>query len=359
MTSQWQATELSLLVAARGGFGYGQKNLTNDSKTVCKMSEDKPEIDGDQAFRRKQVLGDGYDPAFSGALSFMRRKYTRDLTGVDVAVTGIPLDTTVTNRSGARFGPEAVRKGSTQIALPPQFPCKFSLFDHLAVVDYGDCLLNLHRPETIARDITAHAREIISTGTSMLSIGGDHFMTYPLLKAHYEVHGAMSLIHFDAHQDTWEPDGDNDLNHGTMFTHAVREGLIDPARSIQIGIRTVSDYIGFTILDAPWVHTHGPQAVVKKIREVVGDKNKTYLTFDIDCLDPAFAPGTGTPAAGGLSSAQALEIIRSLGFVNFIGMDIVEVAPAYDHAEITAIAAATLAADYLALLAIKKRDSQT
>jgi len=193
----------------------------------------------------------------------------------------------------------------------------------------------------------------LDSGTEMLTFGGDHFITYPLLRAHAEKFGPIALVHFDAHTDTW-PDEDGRLDHGTMFSRAIKEDLIDTKHSIQIGIRTHnSNTKGVTILDAPWVHKHGADKVIKKIIEVVKDR-PAYLTFDIDGLDPAYAPGTGTPVAGGLTSAQALAIIRGLDGLNFIGADVVEVAPAYDHAEITAIAAATIAHDYLVLRAKQK-----
>lgn len=161
-------------------------------------------------------------------------------------------------------------------------------------------------------------------------------------------------MHFDAHPDTWDDTGEP-LNHGTMFTRAVKQGIVDPKHSAQIGIRTIADDVGFNIFNAPWVHENGVKALVENVKEIVGDR-PAYLTFDIDCLDPAYAPGTGTPVAGGLTSHQALSIIRGLQSVNWVGMDIVEVAPAFDHAEITAIAAATIAHDYLCLLANKKKE---
>ena len=177
--------------------------------------------------------------------------------------------------------------------------------------------------------------------------------TYPLLRAHAAKYGPIALVHFDAHTDSW-PDEDGRLDHGTMFSRAIKENLIDTEHSIQIGIRTHnSNTKGTTILDAPWVHENGVKKVIKKIIDVVKDR-PAYLTFDIDGLDPAYAPGTGTPVAGGLTSAQALGIIRGLGDINFIGADVVEVAPAYDHAEITAILAATIAHDYLVLRAQQK-----
>ena len=189
----------------------------------------------------------------------------------------------------------------------------------------------------------------------MLTFGGDHYITYPLLKAHAEKFGApLSLIHFDAHSDTWPDEGADTMNHGTMFRRAVNEGLIDPKHSVQVGIRTWNDdTLGIHALDAPWIHAHGPGAALERIAALVGER-PAYLTFDIDCLDPAFAPGTGTPVPGGLSTAQALQIVRGLEPVHLVGMDVVEVAPAYDQSEITALAAAHIAADLLCVLRNRK-----
>lgn len=308
---------------------------------------------GDNAFTAESLYGLEVEPTYAGALSFMRRKYTRELTGVDVAVTGVPMDLATTNRPGARFGPAGVRRASANLAWAQPYPWKINPFDHLAVIDYGDCLFDFGRPGLITGEIVEHARRIIDSGASMLTLGGDHFITYPLLKAHAAVHGQLSLIHFDAHSDTWR-DEDGRVDHGTMFFHAAQEKIIDPARSVQIGLRTHNDEThGFTILDAGWVHGNGPAAVVAEIKRIVGD-NKAYLTFDIDCLDPSFAPGTGTPVCGGLSSWQALEIIRGMVGLNIVGMDVVEVAPAYDISDITALAAATVAAEYLCVRATNK-----
>jgi agmatinase len=180
-------------------------------------------------------------------------------------------------------------------------------------------------------------------------------MTYPLLKAHVAKHGKpLSLIQFDAHCDTWPKPESDSLNHGCMLYYAINEGLIDPKTSIQIGIRTYNDdFMGVKILDANWVHRHSIENVVEQIKDRVGN-NPTYLTFDIDCLDPAFAPGTGTPVCGGLSTAQAIAIIRELCSINYVGMDIVEVSPPFDHADITSLAAATLGYELLVLLRNKK-----
>ena len=313
------------------------------------------EIVGDGAIRRTSLYGSCPENTYAGVLSFMRRNYTRDLTGVDVVISGVPLDLATTFRPGARLGPAAVRAASVQLAELLAFPWGFDPFEKLAVIDYGDCWFDAHNPLTIAPSIVEHARTILASGAKMLTLGGDHFITYPLLKAHAEKFGKpLSLIHFDAHCDTWPDDNPDSLNHGTMFYKAVKEGLIDPATSVQVGLRTWNeDFLGIHVIDAPWVHAHGPEAVLDRIISIVGT-NPTYLTFDIDCLDPAFAPGTGTPVAGGLSSAQALHIIRGMGPVNLVGMDVVEVAPPFDQSEITALAAAHIAVDLLCVLRNQK-----
>jgi agmatinase len=310
---------------------------------------------GDGAIRREGLYGSNPEHTYSGVLSFMRRKYTRDLTGADVVVSGVPLDIATTFRPGARLGPAAIRAASVQLAELKLFPWGFDPFKDLAVIDYGDCWFDAHNPLTIPASIVEHSRTILASGARMLTFGGDHFITYPLLKAHAEkLGGPLSLIHFDAHCDTWSDDNAASLNHGTMFYKAINEGLIDPKHSVQIGIRTWNeDFMGMNVIDAPWVHDHGPKAVLERIHEVVGNR-RAYLTFDIDCLDPAFAPGTGTPVAGGLSSAQALQIVRGMEPFNLIGMDVVEVAPPYDQSEITAIAAAHVAADLLAVMRNRK-----
>lgn len=308
---------------------------------------------GDQAFLKDDPLGRWPELTHAGALSFLRRKYSRDLKGIDVAVSGIPYDGAVTYRSGARLGPRAIRAASVQLAELKAFPFGFDPFATLAVADMGDCFVDPHYPEDVIPTIEAHIAKILAAGVSPLSLGGDHFVTYPILRAMAKHHGPVALLHFDAHPDTWPDDGKR-LDHGSMFLRAKNEGLLKVEHSMQVGIRTYNDSdFGFDILTAPWIHRNGVDAAIDAIVQRVGDA-KVYLTFDIDCLDPAFAPGTGTPVAGGLSSAQALDIVRGLGALNFVGMDVVEVAPAYDVSEITAIAAATLAHDYLCLLAEKK-----
>lgn len=307
----------------------------------------------DQAFQRKTLLRTKHEMTYGGALSFMRRKYTRKLQGVDIAISGIPFDSATSFRPGARFGPSAIRAGSVQLAELLSYPDGIDPFESLSVIDYGDCSLDYGFPNQIVKQVEKHANTILNANVSMLTFGGDHFISYPLLRAHANKYGPVALVHFDAHPDTWD-DEDGRIDHGTMFSRALKEGLIDTKHSIQIGIRTYSPNQDIKILDAQWVHEHGNKAVIEQIINVV-EHHPCYLTFDIDCLDPAFAPGTGTPVAGGLSSTQAITILRGLHPLNFIGADVVEVAPAYDHAETTAIAAASIAYEYLVIQAKKQQ----
>lgn len=313
-------------------------------------------VQNDQAITRPSLYGTAAEATYAGITSFMRRRYSRDLTGVDLVVSGVPFDTATTNRPGSRFGPRAIRAASVQMAWARHWPWEFDPFEVLATVDYGDCEFDHGVPQDTPAAIEAHADRILAAGCGMLTLGGDHFISYPLLKAHARRHGALSLVHFDAHSDTWPDDELQRIDHGTMFYHAAREGLVDPARSVQVGLRTTNDdTLGFQVLDARQVNRSTPEAIAEAIRARVGD-HPVYLTFDIDCLDPAFAPGTGTPVCGGLSSHQALEILRGLRGINLVGMDVVEVSPPYDHAEMTALAGATLAMEMVCLYAAAKRE---
>jgi agmatinase len=312
-------------------------------------------IPGDAAFRRKTLKGSSIEASYAGALSFMRRKYTRDLKGVDVAVTGIPFDQAVTNRPGTRFGPEGVRRASVQHAWGPVWPWRFDPFETLAVVDYGDCFFDWGRKQDVPRTIERHIRGIIDKDVTPLTIGGDHFVTYPVLKALAKKHGPLGFIHFDAHRDV-EPDEGGRIDHGTMFNYAVNEGVIDAKRAIQVGIRTCyagEKTYGMEVMFADEVQAKSADEVAKAILKRVGEA-PTYLTFDIDFLDPAYAPGTGTPVPGGMSSFQALAIIRALKGLELVGMDVVEVSPPYDHADMTSNAGAMIALELLCLKAWAK-----
>lgn len=309
---------------------------------------------GDAAFMRERPYGASYEPTYSGALSFLRTRYTRDLTGADIAVTGIPFDLATTGRSGARFGPRGIRAASTNLAWDWPQGWDFNPLDKLAVVDAGDCVFDPGRPESWLEKMEEHARAILAEDTAMLTLGGDHFITYPLIRAHAAKYGPLSLIHFDAHSDTWE-DEEGRIDHGTMFYHAKEQGLIVPERSIQLGLRTHNSKThGFNMIRAPEFCRMEPDAIAKAVKEKVGD-HPAYLTFDIDCLDPVYAPGTGTPCAGGPTTRQVLDVLRALEGVNIIGMDVVEVAPIYDVSEITSLAAATIAYQMLALYAAKHK----
>ncbi len=293
--------------------------------------------------------GMGAVPTYSGFLSLFRRAATRSLNGVDIVSWGIPYDLAVTNRPGARFGPRAIREISSNLAWEgAAWPWGFDPFESLAMIDYGDCEFDPGKPESVIAAIEEQAASIISEVPFLISMGGDHSVSYPLIKAHAAKHGPVALVQIDAHSDTWAED-EKRIDHGTMFYHAINEGFIDSAHSVQIGIRTLnsSDH-GCTVLDANWVHSNGIMAVVDKVREVVKDK-PVYLSFDIDGLDPAFAPGTGTPVSGGLSTWQGQTLIRNLVDIDVVGMDLVEVAPAYDHSGITALAAASLLLDFICL----------
>ena len=306
---------------------------------------------GDHAINRESLYGTTSEPTYAGVTSFMRRKYTQDLEGVDLVVSGVPLDTATTNRPGTRLGPRGIRAASSMIAWERPYGTEVDPFDKLAVIDYGDCFFDFGRPETVPAAIEEHAFSIIDQGPALLSLGGDHFISWPLIKAHVRKHGGpLSLIHFDAHSDTWA-DEDGRVDHGTMFWHAAREGLVDPQHSVQIGLRTTNDdTLGFNVLDGPWVQENGIAAVIEETRAHVGDR-PVYLTFDIDCLDPSYAPGTGTPVCGGLTTHQASAILRGLCGINLIGMDLVEVAPIYDVGEITSLAGATLSMEMINMYA--------
>jgi agmatinase len=306
----------------------------------------------DTALTATGLRGRSYELFYAGALSFLRRRYMKDLAAVDVAVTGIPLDLATTNRPGARFGPRAIREASTLLPWSRPYNWPMEVLDILSVVDYGDCSWDFDH-ERCSEAIEAHVATILRSGAAALCMGGDHFISYPVLRAHAAKHGPLSLIHFDAHTDTWRIGEARRMSHGTMFSYAADEGLVVPARSIQIGIRTVNDdLLGFQVRDATWVHRHGAAETIAEIKRIVG-ANKCYITFDVDCLDPAFAPGTGTPVCGGLSTGVALDILRGIAGINLVGMDVVEVAPTYDVGGITALAAATIAYSMLALYACR------
>lgn len=309
----------------------------------------------DDAFTRQNMRGCSFENTFGGATSFLRRRYTKDLTGVDIAVTGVPFDQAVTNRTGTRMGPRAIREASALQAFDPPYGWDFNVMDDFSIVDYGDVAFDYAKVSDFPDALTNHIRTILNAGAASLTLGGDHYISFPILKAYAEKYGPLSLLQFDAHTDTWADDDMDRIDHGTMFYKAVKLGLVDPARSVQVGIRTNNeDTMGVNIIDAREVHDTGTAAVVKKIKDILGN-HATYVTFDIDCLDPAFAPGTGTPVWGGLSSGQAASILRDISGINMVGGDVVEVSPPFDPTGATAIAGAHVATELLQLWGATRR----
>ncbi|WPC76140.1 agmatinase [Vibrio porteresiae] len=293
---------------------------------------------------------------YSNAMTFVRRPYVRDPIDVeaDVVVLGVPLDMATSGRPGARMGPDAIRKASVNLAWEgKKFPWDFSLFDRINVIDSGDLVFDCGDAEDFTYRLEAAAGEILKSGKTLLALGGDHFITLPILRAYAKHFGEMALVHFDAHTDTYA--NGSAYDHGTMFYHAPKEGLISAKHSIQIGIRTEykAENHAFNVINAMEANDLTADEIVAQIKAVVGDR-PVYFTFDIDCLDPAFAPGTGTPVCGGMTSDKILKIIRKLKDVNIVGMDVVEVSPPYDQSEVTALAGATIALELLYTWASKR-----
>jgi len=270
-----------------------------------------------------------------------------------ICVAGIPYDLGTSNRPGARFGPAAIRQASRML-VDGDHPANWGDPAELDLADIGD--LRIAHGDILGSLAKIEAQAAVTK--HLVALGGDHTVTLGLLRALARREGPLALVHFDAHVDTWPDSFGLAWGHGSPFYHAIEEGLIDPHRTVQIGIRSpmhkdVHDWTvgkGVTIIFADEVHEAGPAAAAERIRGVIGDA-LGYLTFDVDALDPAFAPGTGTPEVGGLATWQARAILRRLAGLRFAGMDVVEVSPPYDVSEITALAAATLAWDYIALLA--------
>lgn len=301
-----------------------------------------------------------YMPAFADLRTFLRLPHTKDLQGADVAIVGVPFDTGASLRVGARFAPGAIRMASA--GLRPYHP-HFRLYPARAVraVDYGDVsVLPGWARETF--DLLAETMGAALPATCVpIFLGGDHSISLPCLRAVARHTGPLALVHFDAHTDTWPAQSGQPLGHGTPFRRALEEGLIDPARSIQVGLRgpvldegdpDMPRQLGFQVVDMDEAAGMSPDALARAIRQRVGD-GPVYLSFDIDAVDPAFAPGTGTPEVGGFTSREILAVLRRLAGLPFAGFDLVEFLPAYDPAGVTAILAANLVFEFLALAAVR------
>lgn len=289
------------------------------------------------------------DTGYANVFSFVGLPLSRDLelAGLDAVVMGIPYDLGTSGRAGARSGPSGIRQASANLRWEGQrWPWAFRLDDRLQAIDYGDVQYSFGNSADMLAQVEMHAARIAAAGKTLVSLGGDHFVTLPLLRAHAATHGKLALIHFDAHTDTYAQHQEYD--HGSMFYRAPREGLIDTGRSVQIGIRTDYDRDAheFQVIDADQANEQSARDIISAIRARVGE-TPAYLTFDIDCLDPAFAPGTGTPVVGGLSTSKALRILRGLADLNIVGFDVMEVSPAYDQSQLTALAGASLALEFL------------
>ena len=303
----------------------------------------------DHAFTRDDPRGPSHENTFAGATSFLRRRYSKDLAGADIAVTGIPFDQAVTNRPGTRLGPRTIREASALQSPDAPYGWGYDPLSEFTILDYGDMAFDYARVAAFPAALTAHVGAILDAGAAAIALGGDHFITLPILRAHAERLGPLSVLQIDAHTDTWIDDDMDRIDHGTMMGKAVKLGFVDPTRSVQVGIRTENpDTMGFNIIDAREVHEAGPAAAARKTRDILGD-HPTYITFDIDALDPAFAPGTGTPVWGGLSSAQAAVFLRDIAGVNMVGGDVVEVSPPFDTTGATAIAGAHVATELICL----------
>jgi agmatinase len=300
-------------------------------------------------------------PRFTGPSTFFRLPLVRDLAGVDVAVVGVPFDTGVTYRIGGRFGPNAVRAAS--VMLRPYNPnLDVKPFEVLSCVDYGDVAIVPGFTDRSYEAITRDVAPIVDAGVVPLLVGGDHACTLPHLRA-TRSRGPVAVIDFDSHTDAWDSYFGEKYNHGTWMRRAIEEGLVDVGRSIEVGLRgplydaddwtSLRSELGLDYLTTEDVLRIGPEETARRIRERVGEAT-AFITFDIDVVDPAFAPGTGTPEPGGLSAHDALAIVRALRGIEFVGFDVVEVIPAYDPAAQTAFLAANLAYEMVSLVALRR-----
>jgi len=301
-------------------------------------------------------------PRFSGVRTFMRLPNTQDLENADAAVVGAPFDTGASFRAGARFGPEGIR--SVSHLLRPYNPSQdVQIFEHLSVIDYGDVPIVPGYIEESYEKIGEGLKEIHNAGVVPIVLGGDHSIALPELRAAAAVHGPLALLQFDSHADTWDEYFGKKFNHGTVFRRAIEEGLLIPENSIQVGMRgslydqgdlEASRELGFDLLTTDAVRKLGIEETIDRIRGRVGDA-KVYVSFDVDFVDPAFAPGTGTPEVGGFSSREAQEFVRGLVGLEIVGSDLVEVYPPYDGpGQATALLAANVAFELLSQIAYWK-----
>ena len=304
-------------------------------------------------------------PKFAGIKTYMRLPHLHPLGEIDFAVAGIPWDGAASYRTGQRLGPDAIRKVSVTLR-PYNFAQGVGIFEHCAGVDYGDVSVVPGYIEDTYDKIEAELCPLVEAGVIPVGMGGDHSISLPELRAISKTHGPVALIDFDSHTDTNDQYFGRPYYHGSMFRRAVEENILLPANSIQVGMRgsvysknayDESTSLGFKVITMSAVREMGLQRLIKIIKGRVG-QNKVFVTFDIDVVDPAFAPGTGTPEVGGFTSSEAIDLIRGLKGLNFAGFDVVEVLPDYDVAEITALLAANIIYEFLSLIALNKRNDR-
>ncbi|MGB0387866.1 MAG: agmatinase [Ardenticatenaceae bacterium] len=305
-----------------------------------------------------QTFGTGF-AAFAGIPSFMRQPISRDLSDVDVAIVGVPFDSGATTlRSGTRMGPRKIREYSLLIE-GFHHVYKLNPIDMLNVVDYGDVNVELVNIEANIEMVSKQVSHIVNSGATVIALGGDHSISYPLLKAHAQKYGPVAVVHFDSHTDTEA----GYHNHGTPFADAIKAGAIDTSAYLQVGIRgpwypidpiAEAQALGVEVLTIDECFEMGIRAVIKHIQQKMQGK-QVYVSLDIDSVDPAYAPGTGTPEVGGFTSYQILQLVRGLKGLDLIGFDLVEVNPSYDHGGITSILGANLAYEFLSLTALRKK----
>jgi agmatinase len=301
-------------------------------------------------------------PRFSGIKTFMRLPHVKTTEGVDIAIVGVPFDTGASYRVGARFGPEAIRNVSALLRHHNEV-LDVSIFEHCSVVDWGDLPVNPGYVEDSYNMIEDGIIPILEGGVTPILLGGDHSVTLPELRAMNKVHGPVALIQFDSHSDTGDKRFGRKYTHGTPFRRAIEEELLLVDHSIQVGMRgsiysrdslNDSRKLGFELVTSVEAHEQGIGELVERIVDRVGDE-KVFVTFDIDFVDPAFAPGTGTPEVGGFSSREALQVVRGLKGLNLEGFDLVEVLPQYDPSQVTALLGANIVYEFVSLIALRKK----
>ncbi len=302
-------------------------------------------------------------PRFTGIGSFMRLPQVNDMTGVDAAIVGIPFDTGVSYRVGGRFAPAAIREAS-RLLRPYHVEHDIEIFEYLSVVDAGDLAVVPGNIQASYAVMVDGLRPILDAGVVPLTIGGDHGITLGELRAVAKRHGPVGLIDFDSHADTWDSYWGERYTHGTWCKRAIEEGLVDTKRAVQVGTRgslygsedrSAARALGLHLIPTEELLERGVDDVLPEVRQRVG-KGPVFLTFDIDFVDPGFAPGTGTPEVGGPSSRDALRLVRGLRGLDFVSFDVVEVLPQYDHGEVTSLLAGTLLHEFMALVALNRRD---